>query len=842
MRFSFLITIAVLGLSASGGKAVAGELEPTASGASPEAAAPPSSAPVSQAVSVLTAKAGPGQKPLRVTLSPDRKLIARACATRRCDRGTDTELPLPPAVSADLSQVSIKELRVGQKRHAIWVEAPHKQSKRNWHAVFGVRPGSAGATVLFQGWEGYGSGSGSGIDGERHGLHVQARKIGKMGNVTLLVSDIREDLTLCGRPALLAPRALSGHDLKFHGATISRLPSKERAAARKIKARPVKSTGQAGSPGLLRAVAASSAIGNPAYLTDGDDATTWAEARTGDGRGEFVIMRASSGVPLSGFEFTVRTDPTKNDKARSPDEVWVVTDDALFDVRFPSGAFRQHGTYAIDLPSAVTTQCVAVVLGRTRRAKANSEVSLTEITAVSPLASEPVESLIAALDSAAAEPAIGMLIHRGEPAYVAVAKAYPGLSPSARGHALDVLDHATCEFSGATYAEAVLGADVRQRAHAASRVGRCREQASEVFVAALDAPGVRSQRAAEQLADLDPGLAVEEIVVRLPAMSLDARRLIRPTIARSAASPRAEAAVRGVLARDLSPEVTTEVLRLSGPHLSRFQPEAGAAFARLATQDLDFRSRYLLIEPAASLATSDAAAAAFLRSAMADDPDPRVRAKAARAVSEPQPFVEVLVVAASDGNVRVREAATRSLLGAKGDAAEDVLRERLESDAWPMVRMAAADALREASADDANDEALAEAIADPSRHVRQVVVLTIGARGARAAAPLLRERLVDVNEHPEVRSAAADALASLCDVEALDALTKLALVAGRPGANKSSQIVAAAALRALGRLSPPDLDARIAPLLAKDQPRHVRGAAERALLMNATCGPGAAAK
>jgi HEAT repeat protein len=815
--------------------------EPPATGpgssasSAPTLAVAPSVPASSAAVADVRAKAGPGQKPLHVAIGADRMLRARACANRACSgRGaSDVEVELPEGAGGDLTAVKLQELRLGQKRRAVWVKAPGK-GNRSWYAVFGVQPGSPKASLLFQGWDGYISG----IEGERRGRHVRTRKVGKTGNVTLLISDFREDLTLCGRPALLGPRALSGHDLKFHGATVSRLSSKDRANAKKIKARPVTAETKAGSPGLLTAVAASSAIGNPSYLTDGDESTTWAEARTGDGRGEFVIMRSSSGVPLTGFEFTVRTDTVKNKNARSPEEIWLVTDDALFDVRFPADAFRQPGTYAIDLPSEVTTECVAIVLGRTRRNKAKSEVSLTEVAAVSSLSKEPVASLIAALDTDAADPAVGMLVHRGEPAYVALAKAYPSLSPKARLRALHVLDHGPCEFSGATYAEALLGPEARARAHAEARVGRCSEQATEVLVVALDAPGIRSQRAAEHLADLDPGRAVEEIVVRMPAMTVDARRLIRPTLARAATTPRAKGAVRKMLGQDLPPESTTEILRLAGPDLSRLQPEAGAAFARLSNKELDFRNRYLLIEPAASLSSSDPAASSFIRVAMQNDSDWRIRAKAAQSVSDPAPFLPQLIVATTDDEVRVREAATRSLGGAKDVEAEEVVRVRLSEDDWPMVRVAAAEALREGLAGGDNDAVLMEALADPSRRVRQAAALSLGARGAKAASARLRQILVNGEEHPDVRGAAAHALASLCDAASIDVLTKLALAAARPGSDKSSQLVSAAALRALGRLHPADLDSRTAPLVTDDTPAFVRGAALRSRAAPPTCGPG----
>jgi hypothetical protein len=70
-----------------------------------------------------------------------------------------------------------------------------------------------------------------------------------------------------------------------------------------------------------------------------------------------------------------------------------------------------------------------------------------------------------------------------------------------------------------------------------------------------------------------------------------------------------------------------------------------------------------------------------------------------------------------------------------------------------------------------------------------------------------------------VRAAAAAALADLCDESQLDALTRAAqsLLADRPAPD--DVIVGGAALAALGRIAPADLEGRLAPFAARaDRP------------------------
>ena len=122
---------------------------------------------------------------------------------------------------------------------------------------------------------------------------------------------------LCGRPSILAPRMVNPRDLTLRPAKVQRLSSNERDAAPRIAA--VRSTNPPGaSARLLRAVSASSAVGNPASLTDGNPETTWAENRGGSGKGEFVLMNAPPELPMVGVGIGVRPEKAAPSKGVSP--------------------------------------------------------------------------------------------------------------------------------------------------------------------------------------------------------------------------------------------------------------------------------------------------------------------------------------------------------------------------------------------------------------------------------------------------------------------------------------------------------------------------------------------
>src|SRR5690606_20240125 len=129
-----------------------------------------------------------------------------------------------------------------------------------------------------------------------------------------------------------------------------------------------------------------------------------------------------------------------------------------------------------------------------------------------------------------------------------------------------------------------------------------------------------------------------------------------------------------------------------GESLPDYGPAASRTFSELSQQK-DFRTRYLLLGPAASLAATDKAAHGYVSRALTSDPNAHIRLGAAVAAQTTPVFTRELLAAFADRSVRVRRAAVEGM-GHKRDAkAEAPLVERLQHDGWPMVRAAAAGAL-----------------------------------------------------------------------------------------------------------------------------------------------------
>jgi HEAT repeat protein len=226
-----------------------------------------------------------------------------------------------------------------------------------------------------------------------------------------------------------------------------------------------------------------------------------------------------------------------------------------------------------------------------------------------------------------------------------------------------------------------------------------------------------------------------------------------------------------------------------------------------------------------------------LAHALSSDPDPRFRAQALAVLKDPADLAVEVTHALADSDMRVREAAVRASAGLPG--VTPALLQRLADDPWPLVRIAAADALAASAALASAEPGLIQSLdRDDSPHVRAHVVLALGAHGAVAALPKIRERLTDKDEWPLVRAAAAQALAALCDTSSLATLTSYARQLADPMADANAHLVAAASLLALGDLRPSDLKTRLSTLLDPRAPAQARQAANAVLRRRGTCSKG----
>ncbi len=780
---------------------------------------------------------GAGQPALAVGFDSAGTLRAAVCPRASCRVDGGQSLDLPAEAQPLVTAARLQVIRIGAGRHAIHVEVPDPSHQRAWEAVVFAQPGAPQPAVPFAGWTGLVQGQ----DGERKGPMVVISDPLADGSRRLAIGEQHEALTLCGRPAVISPRLLNPKDLKLHSAKVQRLSAADRAGATVVTARRLPTPAAPSNHPVLRAVAATSAVGQPKALTDGDPNTTWAENRGREGRGEFLLMQAPGELPIEAFEFVIRPAEGEVEHGVSPKEFYLVTTPKVFAVRLEEDAWAYPGAlYEVQLDQPVQTDCVALVTETAFQSHKEARVTFAELRARTALAATDLPTLVASLKGGgpSAEAAGAALRSLGPDAFEAVAVAYDTLDEDGRRVALDVIDHAECRISAPVYVRALLGRFEAHRLHASARLRRCAADATEKLVEALDgANAAERDLIANELALAAPGRAVEVLVPRLAKAKAKQRAALRVVIARAAASDRARDAVLGALGDARLSEVAhLDLLRALGDRLAQYGPAATAAFARLASPKASFRIRYLLLEPAAALATTDPSALAYLRRSLAVDPDAHIRAQAARMVSDPGPLQRELERALWDPGVRVREAVLRALSSKRGAFAGAAIATRLKDDPWPLVRAAAADALGELGPGAAHDRALFEALGDESRHVRSPVLRALGRRGARQYAAAVRERLGDSDEELTVRVAAAEALGRMCDAEAVDELTDYAMLLRDPMGAGPTRAIAPAALRALGRIRPPDLAQRLQPLLGKEAPTLARQAAQDALRQPSSCG------
>jgi HEAT repeat protein len=784
-------------------------------------ASPASAAPA-------VAPAGAGQQALGVGFDAKGELRAALCSAQPCSVESGTPLGLPREFAARRDKARLAVVGIGSGRRAIVVTVPSDVPSRSWEAVVVAPLAGNAPSVLFSGVTGLASGE----DGLRHGGMVVVSEPDDTGARRILVGEQREDVMLCGRPSILAPRMVDPRDLTLRPAKVQRLSSDERDRAPRIAATRA-ATSVAGAP-LLRAVSASSAVGNPASLTDGNPDTSWAENRGGSGKGEFVVMNAPPELPMMGIEILVRADKAPSPRGVAPRELWVVTHKQAFLVTLPEDAWKTPGMrYSARFPTPIKDDCLAIAIESAFDERPDVEVTLSELTLESPFAGQSIDELVAALQGGGprAEGAKAVLRTLGQPAYDAVLAKYPSLDEGGRRVALEVLDGAPCASSAPAFVKALESPVEGQRMHAEARLPRCAKEAAPLLVAALaTAQGPAFASLASTLAAIAPAEAVRAFVPLFEERAVERRRALRMALGRAAKLPAAAPALRQVLTDPNTPKVALlDVLRSLGPQAPLFANEAGAALARLGGSNADFRTRYLQVEPAGVLATRVADARSLLALSLTADKDARVRSAAARAVVDARSFQAELVRALGDPEMRVRADAARSLAGAPDGPATSALLARIEKDPWPLVRAASAAALGGAPRGGDPDRVLARALEDEAWLVRREALGALGKRSARAHTQAIIERLEDKEERFDVRVAAARALGLLCDPAAVGPLSKQIAPLADPYGSLEARGIAVAALAALRDIGPRDFKDRISVLYAKDAPPVARAAAEAAL-------------
>jgi hypothetical protein len=750
----------------------------------------------------------------------------------RGGRTKDLAIPIDRS-RIDATAASIEVVPVGDGRSVARVRVPDAQRK---DLAFEAVLSAQGDEPIFAGLTGYTRGE----EGDRSGQVVLVYDRDAQSKF-VIVAESREDTRICGQATTpLGARGLDAHTMQLRGATLHRIDKKARDAAQRVIAQPRTSTA---APLARVLVATGGSAPGPTALTDGKLDTVWSEQRPGDGHGEFVTMRAPSDLPIHALVVTIAPGKPKPDGA-APRTFFVALDDRLLQVTMPEDAWQKpEQAYDIPLPTPARTTCVAIVLDEAyTRGAAAPEVSIAELSAITKFDVDGAKlaDVARALGSPRGEEAAALLRRAGNDGLTAVTAEYASLDARGRALAVDVASSVgSCTGPGAELlTRALADREVEVRKRALGRIERCGKAAGDALVLAVrsDDEAVRAA-AAPLLATVAASLAVEPLAEQMGKGAPETRRAVRGAFARAAAGATRDRLLALLTKRDTPVAARLDLLRAAGAKLPELRPEADAAIADLLRASPDMPTRYLLAQPLAHLARAPDATTGEL-SRLAElarrDPEWAVRARAVELAAGIAPLASTIIAAAADPEPRVREAAMRAMATSGLAAGSTAASQALAKDEWTFVRMAAADALGAFPDDVAGSTALAASLGDASPKVRWTSLAALGKRHSVTQAPLVRERLDDTREDPEVRAFAARTLGAMCMQNATDRLTKLAYLARAP-VDEADDRIGIAAIEALGALHPADLESRLAPLRAKDVRLPVRRAAERALSEPAVC-------
>ncbi len=781
---------------------------------------------------------GLGALAVHVDLSSGR-VQYQSCAQAPCATG-----PQSPAVPITVAkallptpgEVVTEVVEIAAGKHVVHVRLPvlggGGLGAPAWEGIF-----ASGAEPLFADMTGYVRGE----PGERSGLGVQW--LGEGGPKAIVKGELQEELRICGdETTLLRPQGLDPATLGWRGASLQRLSETRRDKAQRVVAS-ARGGASVDSPlaQLLTAQGASTAVGAPKAVSDGDPETTWSEGRPGQGQGEFVLFRAPHEVPLTRFALAVAPKNPRPEGA-APHTFYLATDVALFEITMPEDAWLHPGAaYDLPLPEPVTTSCVALVLGDAyARGNSKPEVTVAELYAYSafdaPGAKLDVVALALSGGGPRAEAAAGVLKRAREPGLEAAAAVYGSLDAAGRALAVDVAASSpSCAASSRLLAPALSDPDevVREKARAKLEQPHCGKDSVPALVAALGVNETRA-RAAMLLASVAPSQALVPLSRALALGSMRDRAAVRSAFAH-AATQAGGAELAAILAEARDPESRVELLRASEARLGDAREAADKALDEVFAGSPSFRTRYLLASPVAALARAgDAKGDERLLFLLARDPDAPIRARAAELAGASAKTQAALVAAAKDQDPRVREAALRTVAASRALTAGGAAIGALGTDPWTFVRAEAASALAALPAAGPSDEALGRALEDKTPRVRAAAIAALAGHAATAFAGPIRSRLTAKREDLDVRVAAAHAAASLCDARAVDDLSRIA-VTGASSPDPDEVALGLAATDALGQIHPADLAKRLGPIHAKGTRPDAQRAADSAVASRGTC-------
>ncbi len=788
------------------------------------------------------APAGRGQQALAVRVEAAGVRV-KVCASGACEAEGGAVIAVPDEAKAALPRgaAALREIEGG--RRIVRVDLPLEKGDpgATWTLLVAAPLTGKGSEPVVV-WSGF-----VGMSKGEHGEGRATVIVDEPGARRVLVGERREDVTLCGRPTLVAAKEIDPATLSLgRAASVQNLDPKEIARAVKIAATRIpEGEAPAGGVRLLRATAASSAVEQKlGTLTDGDAETIWSENKAGIGAGEFVSMSSASEVGITAFTITVRP---KADVEGAPRRGRSTSRRRIASSRSSSPRTRGSSRRAA-LRGEAARRAARLVRGRGHRRRVRGgleERSDLEAPAGDAGRDRGGDGLRRGHPRGPGGRARGRQRSLARGGGAARARRRGG-EPGGHRRLRQARRRGQAARRGDRRRGAVLGAGALLRgalrrarcaegspargagevdpelAHARDQLRRC-GRASAVALGKLVAEGPPqvSRLAAIELSLVAPAEAIPILVDALNKADDAGRRELRAALSRAVKSPRAQAAYAEELAPaklgTRSPVTVIDLLRAAGPALPQIEG-ARPLFASLAVPTAPMSSRYLLQAPAAALASAgDGGAEAFLRATLRRDADPHLRTRAAEVAGSVEALRPDLALAVDDPEVRVREAAINSFAAADRAAPKglgEALARRLATDDWTIIRSAAARTIGTLPATPALDAALAAALADLYPEVRGQAIDALGAHKATAYAEPLRKRALLAEESLEVRTRAVLALAEMCDKGSLELWTKLAEKSVKP-VDERDRRLGAAAVAALSVFHPSDLAQRLSTLLGK---------------------------
>lgn len=669
------------------------------------------------------------------------------------------------------------------------------------------------------------------------------------GFADVVVGLVREGASLCGEEGtLLAPRAFDPTQGTLRPVILRRISSDARPTAVTASR---ESPGPSGPPLLdaLRFSGASStagrdehAPGTPRALSDGDPATFWAEGRGGPGAGEFVVAHFGAGFPIRAF--AIRTATGAGEALGRPRRFWLVGDEGPpVQVTMSEDPGSHPGErYWITLPEPQRWRCVALVLDEAYVPSGTPEAAVrtgfAELEAYTELDfGGGLDALVAILVEGreGGDEAARLLGGLGAPGVGALAAAWERLDETGKRRAVRAFTEAArrdAEGALEALAQAAREESESVRGPALEALGRI-EGGAAVLAALVREPGTLGEQAVRSLVRHPPKASVPPLLAALSDEGGSERPALREGLATalSRADDEVKRAFEAWTLEERSPrQLASAALALAMKPATRAL--AAPLLSAAAPEAERFEDRWRLALAAAEL-EADPEVDAWLSNVSSSAEEWMLRAQALEALTRrgSERRVESARRALADPYPRVRMAAVEALASAGEETAE--LARLARRDSWPMVREAAVRALAEQPE---AREVLRAAVHDRSARVRKAAIGALRRAQDRAAWPLVRARLLDRDEWPQVMAEGLEYVRDLCIEEADDAVVALIRRGLRPGPWPPDVDVAALAVDVALTLGGEAAEQARQVEAREDAPASMRAAARRRADLAPGCG------